>query len=186
MPHDPKITLRRQLLAQRRSLPIPTWQQQSQKICDHLAESDLIKNAEMILGFISFRQEPDLMSLYQQFPQKTWGFPRCVDQNLDWHQINPANFLESTQIGNFGILEPIPTLPTIDLLSVDVILVPAIACDHQGYRLGYGGGFYDRFLLHQTGFTISVVFADFYFETLPQSEWDIPTKAVCSENGIIS
>ena len=181
---DPKTALRRQLLAQRRSLSIPTWQQQSQKICNHLAQWDLIKNAEVILGFISFRQEPDLISLYQQFPQKTWGFPRCVDRTLDWHQIQPTNFTESTQIGNFGILEPIPPLPTIDLTRVDVILVPAIACDRQGYRLGYGGGFYDRFLFNQTGFTIGIVFADFYREILPTEAWDLPTKAVCNENGI--
>lgn len=181
---DPKIQLRRQLLAQRRSLSIQTCQQHSQKICDRLAQSAPIKNAEVILGFMSFRQEPDLMSLYQKFPQKTWGFPRCVDQKLEWHKIDPANFTESTQIGNFGILEPIPPLPTIDLTRVDVILVPAIACDRQGYRLGYGGGFYDRFLFNQTGFTIGIVFADFYREILPTEAWDLPTKAVCNENGI--
>jgi 5-formyltetrahydrofolate cyclo-ligase len=185
---DPKTEIRRQLLDKRRSLSIPTWQDQSQQICNHLAQSELIKNAEVILGFISFRQEPDLLALYQQFPQKTWGFPRCVGKNLEWYAIDPLNFEDSTQVGKFGILEPIITLPTIDLSRVDIILVPAIACDDRGYRLGYGGGFYDRFLSNQMSnqirFTICVVFADFYLKTIPIQAWDIPTRAVCSENGI--
>jgi len=179
---DPKTELRRQLLAQRRSFSIPAWQNQSQQICNHLAQSELIKNAKVILGFISFRQEPNLLALYQQFPQKIWGFPRCVNENLEWYAIQ--HFEASTQVGKFGILEPIITLPKIDLSRVDVILVPAIACDYQGYRLGYGGGFYDRFLSNQIGFTISVVFADFHLKSIPIQVWDVPTKAVCCENGI--
>ncbi|AFY73399.1 5,10-methenyltetrahydrofolate synthetase [Synechococcus sp. PCC 7502] len=183
---NPKIELRRELLSKRRSLSKLAWQQQSQKICNHLAASELVQNAEVILGFISFRQEPDLSHLWQQFPRKVWGFPKCLNQNknLDWYQIRPDRFPESTEVGKFDILEPKPDLPRINLDHVDLILVPAIAIDRKGYRLGYGGGFYDRFLVIQTSFTIGVVFADFYLETLPNQAWDLPIQAVCTEKGI--
>ncbi len=179
-----RAELRQKYLNLRQALPTQTWQRQSQEICNMLAQSELIKNAEVILGFMSFRQEPDLTVLYKQFSQKKWGFPRCQDQDLTWHCVNPLDFLNSTEIGKFGILEPISTLPKINLADVDVILVPAILSDQRGYRLGYGGGFYDRFLETQAGFTISIAFADFIVETFPNQTWDIPTKAICSENGI--
>ena len=184
MEPNSKSQLRSQLLNKRRSLSLEIWQQQSQELSNQLAASDLIHNAKVILGFISFRQEPDLSSLFQEFPDKTWGFPRCNDKNLEWYQVNPLNFSESFEVGSFGILEPIRTLPKIDLNIVDVILVPAIAIDEKGYRLGYGGGFYDRFLITQTGFTVGVVFADFLFKKVPTQAWDLPVKSVCTQNEI--
>ncbi len=183
MEPNSKSQLRSQLLNKRRSLSLEIWQKQSQQLSNQLAKSDLIQNAKVILGFISFRQEPDLSSLFHKFPDKIWGFPRCDRKKLEWYQVNPLNFSESFEVGSFGILEPIPTLPKIDLTCVDVILVPAIACDYRGYRLGYGGGFYDRFLIHQTGFTVGVVFEDFLIKNFPTQAWDLPVKSVCTQNG---
>jgi 5-formyltetrahydrofolate cyclo-ligase len=176
-----KKLLRQQLIAQRRSLAISTWHNHNIQICEHLANSELIKNAEVILGFISFSQEPDLADLYQRFSQKTWGFPRCVGKNLAWHQAFPSKVESFVPSDKYGILEPLSTLPTIDLTRADVILVPAIAANNQGYRLGYGGGYYDRFLSNQAGFTISVIFSDFVLP-IPTDLWDLPTQAICTEN----
>lgn len=181
-----KISLRQQLLARRRSLSISTWQHQSQQICEHLTNSELIKNAQVILGFMSSNQEPDLSVLYQKFPQKTWGFPRCVGKKLAWHHAHPSNLKSFIRSDNYRILEPLSTLPTIDLSQVDVILVPAIAANYQGDRLGYGGGFYDRFLFNQAGFTVNIIFADFLIPNLSTDPWDIRTQAICTENGILT
>lgn len=102
-----------------------------------------------------------------------------------WHQVNPRHLDRKTETGAYGILQPIPSLPQIDLTQVGVILVPAVACDRRGYRLGYGAGFYDRFLPSQVGFKVGVVFADYQVEELPGDPWDIPMQAVCTEAGLV-
>ncbi len=181
-----KQILRQQLLRQRRSLPLEVWQAQSQQICHHLANWQIFQTAKVILTFISFRQEPDLSYLWLQFPHKKWGFPRCVEHQLIWHHLNPLRLSEFTTVGKFGILEPLPSLPPIDLSQVDLILIPAIACNHTGYRLGYGGGFYDRFLANQSGFKLGIIFADYLVEKLPLEAWDLPLQAICTEKGIFS
>jgi 5-formyltetrahydrofolate cyclo-ligase len=68
--------------------------------------------------------------------------------------------------------------------EVDVVLVPSVACDRQGYRLGYGGGFYDRFLANRALYTVGITFADYHLEQLPSETWDVPLNVVCTEVGI--
>ena len=82
-----KKQLRKSLLSQRRQLPKEIWQQKSEMLCDRIANWQTFQRAQNILAFTSFRQEPDLSSLWQRFPHKTWGFSRCVAKDLIWHQI---------------------------------------------------------------------------------------------------
>jgi 5-formyltetrahydrofolate cyclo-ligase len=132
---------------------------------------------------MSFRQEPDLQLLWQRFPDKIWGFPRCIGKELDWYQVHPTDRSQETEIGTYGIAQPLTSLPKVDLTKVDVVLVPSVACDRRGYRLGYGGGFYDRFLASRVIYTIGITFADFHLEQLPTEIWDVPLNAVCTELG---
>ena len=85
--------------------------------------------------------------------------------------------------GKYGITEPHPDLPLIDLSTIDLILVPAVACTKSGDRLGYGGGFYDRFFATLTRkiTTIGIVFNCCLAETLPTDSWDKSLDFVCTE-----
>ena len=84
--------------------------------------------------------------------------------------------------GTFGILEPCHNLPIMDLQNIDLILIPAVACDRQGYRLGYGGGFYDRWLPNSTGLKVGIIFEQFYLDELPRDIWDVPLDAIVTES----
>jgi 5-formyltetrahydrofolate cyclo-ligase len=177
-----KTALRRSLLSKRRALAPEIWQQNSRQICDHLYSSGDFIQAQTVLAYFSIFLEPDLSPLFTQ--PKRWGFPRCVDKNLYWHNWAPS---QSLQPGRFGILEPLPTAPTIDADQVDLILVPSVACDRLGYRLGYGGGFYDRLLSSSawaTKKTIGITFDFAYLPVLPINTWDRPLAAVCTEAGV--
>jgi 5-formyltetrahydrofolate cyclo-ligase len=177
-----KTELRRSLLSVRRSLATEIWQQKSQQICDHLSSADIFRKAETVLAYFSIFQEPDLSPLFAQ--PKYWGFPRCVGESLYWHHWTPNYPL---QPGRFGILEPLPTAPTMDVDQVDLILVPSVACDRLGYRLGYGGGFYDRLLIDAawaTKQTIGITFNFAYLPALPINAWDRPLTAICTETGL--
>lgn len=178
-----KAELRRSLLKTRQSLPIEAWREKSFQLCNQLQASSLFVEAQTVLAYFSFRQEPDLNSLFAI--SKTWGFPRCVEKRLDWH-VWSSQAAFPLQVGAYGIPEPHPDAPTLEPEQVDLILVPAIACDRQGYRLGYGGGFYDR-LLSQPAWarkpTVGIVFDFARLPSLPQDSWDQPLQAVCTEAG---
>jgi 5-formyltetrahydrofolate cyclo-ligase len=180
-----KVKLRQQLLKARKCLPVTEWRQKSDRIVTHIQASPLFTAAQTILAYFSFRQEPDLSPLFTDTLHR-WGFPRCVGDSLNWHIWLPKD-AQLLQRGVHGILEPHPTAPILEPAEVDLILVPAVACDYGGYRLGYGGGYYDRLLsLGEWALkpTIGIVFEYAYLPQLPIDLWDKPLQGVCTETGL--
>lgn len=177
-----KVELRRNLLSSRQSLPPEAWAAKSDRLISHLQTSPLFTWAETILAYFSFRQEPNLSPLFPDHHR--WGFPRVVGKSLSWHSWQPG---EPLQQGNYGIFEPQPDSPTLQPDQVDLILVPAVACDYRGYRLGYGGGFYDRMFScaeWASKPTIGIVFEEAYLSELPIDNWDKPLQGICTEMGL--
>lgn len=178
-----KAELRRSLLKARQSMPQEIWQQKSNRLCAHLQQSPWFAEARTILAYFSFRQEPDLSPLFSTYHR--WGLPRCEGKSLIWHLWSPHEF--PLQTGTYGILEPQPNSPTLNSTEVDLILVPAVACDVRGYRLGYGGGFYDRLLSSPAWAripTIGIVFEFARLPRLPIDPWDRRLQAICTEVGL--
>ncbi len=196
-----KAELRRNIIKQRQSLSDQEWRQKSQAICTNLLNSSLFTTAKTVLAYFSFRQEPDLSYLFsdlrsEEIPPtplkeggllfsdntKSWGFPRCVEKSLVWHLWKPEDKLIN---GKYGIKEPTPDSPIINPHQVDLILVPCVACDYQGYRLGYGGGYYDRLLSSpewESIPTIGIVFNFGYLSQIPVDAWDKKLDRVCTES----
>jgi 5-formyltetrahydrofolate cyclo-ligase len=182
--HQPsKAQLRRTLLKQRQSMSVEAWRLKSDRICSHLQSSSLFTQPQTVLAYFSFRQEPDLSPLFTD-SKCYWGFSRVQGKFLCWHSWKPGDLL---QTGGYGIPEPQADAPTLTSAEVDLILVPAVACDGRGYRLGYGGGFYDRLLSSAewaSKLTIGIVFEFAFVSQLPVDSWDRPLDAVCTETGI--
>jgi 5-formyltetrahydrofolate cyclo-ligase len=181
-----KTALRRSLLKARLALTPEIWREQSDRLCAHLQNSPQFIQAHTILAYASFRQEPDLSPLISDSDgSKRWGLPRCVEKTLNWHVWSSTS--RPLQLGSYGILEPHADEPTLDLEAVDLILVPAVAGDRQGYRLGYGGGFYDRLLSDPTWAakpTIGILFDFALLPYLPIDPWDHPLHGICTEAGL--
>jgi 5-formyltetrahydrofolate cyclo-ligase len=178
-----KKQLRQQLLTARQALNGETWQKMSQKLCDQLSHLTSFQQARTILAYSSTHQEPDLRYLLAQpsHHQHCWGLPRCVGKSLVWHRWQPQEKLIK---GAFNLLEPPSSAPMINAAEADLILVPAVAVDKRGYRLGYGGGFYDRMLAAppwQGIRTIGIVFDFAYLSALPVEPWDLPLDEICTE-----
>ncbi len=189
-----KNTVRQQLLSHRQHLSKSLYQQSSHQLCQHLdnflAEHFDRTNPEntsdqIVLGYQPHRQEPDLSPLLQ-LHKYHWGLPRCLpDRQLAWHQ---WQWGEPLITNRDGLQEPPNTAPLVDMAINGVLLIPAIAIDQQGYRLGYGGGYFDRLLSKPKWsqvLTIGVVFDFAYLPSLPHEEWDQPLAVVCTESGIV-
>ena len=178
-----KTQLRRNLLETRKSIPMDEWEQKNSRICSHLLNSPQLKQAKTVLGYFSFRSEPDINPLFAN-TEYQWGLPRCVGKSLVWHRYQQNDTLTT---GAYGILEPNSCTPVIQAEEVDLIIIPCVACDFQGYRLGYGGGYYDRLLSSPEWvkkYTIGIVFDFAYMPELPFEPWDKPLQAVCTETGL--
>jgi len=177
-----KADLRRRLLKARQAIPPHVWRQKSDRICAHLQTWPGFQTARCVLAYWSFRNEPDLSPLMDT--RRFWGLPRCVGKEMVWHQWQGSR---SLQVGRFGITEPLPTSPLLSPARVDLILVPAVACDVRGHRLGYGGGFYDRMLSHPQWRqvpTIAIVFEYARLPSIPKDPWDSTMSGICTETGL--
>jgi 5-formyltetrahydrofolate cyclo-ligase len=191
-----KTTVRQQLLSQRQDLSDFLYQQLSQKICQYLDDflGKHLAADKTVLGYYPYRQEPDL-SVLLRHRKYQWGLPRCLppqhgsqgsDRQLAWHR---WQWGEPLVTNRYGIQEPAASLPLIDVTEVGVLIIPAVAIDQRGYRLGYGGGYFDRLLSQQPWqqvITIGVVFDFAHVPTLPIDKWDQPLNAICTESGLVS
>ncbi len=181
---EAKADLRRRLIRARQSIPPQLWQQKCDRICAHLLAWHYFRQCRVILAYTSFRQEPDLSPLTQHHAH--WGLPRCVSKQMQWHYWSPQSKWPLRK-GAYGITEPHPKSPLVDLAMVDLMLVPAVACDVRGYRLGYGGGYYDRLFSQpqwQQVPAIGIVFEYARLPSLPKDVWDRPMTGICSESGL--
>ncbi len=86
----------------------------------------------------------------------------------------------------FGMAEPAPDLPVISPGEIQLALVPGLAFDRQGRRLGYGGGYFDRFLRDFHGASLGVIFQRLLLDHLPYGEHDVPVQWIVTEAGFLS
>lgn len=101
----------------------------------------------------------------------------------------PGRVLETREIrsldelvsGRFDIPAPGPDCPVVHKEEIDLVLVPNLLCDRKGYRLGYGGGYYDRWLADYSGVTVSLCPPERLVDELPREPFDIPVQILISE-----
>ena len=98
-----------------------------------------------------------------------------------FHLYDPNNLI----VHPFGMAEPAPHLLQVPLNEIQLVLAPGLAFDRSGWRLGYGGGFFDRFLQDFGGISVGVVFQALLLEAVPHGEYDIPMAWLATEDGLI-
>lgn len=144
----------------------------------HSLNDTFSSNSGLVLSYASFRDELDTTFLNQTLAKKNLlVLPRVADGTLHLFQVN--DLILQTRKSKLGYLEPIPELCQLVTLSdLQVALIPGLAFSLSGYRLGYGGGYYDRLLAFSKAFTIGVGFQTQLIDNLPIQAHDIPLKQV--------
>lgn len=143
----PKRSLRSQLLAERRALDPDSWSSSSRAAQLNLLSLDEYDHAECIAIYAPAHNETDTALILESAfnADKRVLYPAVCCHNMVFR---PVERLDTMQKGAFGILEPPPIGVDHHADEPDLIVVPGVAFDQMGHRIGYGKGFYDRFLNH--------------------------------------
>jgi 5-formyltetrahydrofolate cyclo-ligase len=153
-----------------------------QKITAFFVNSELYKNSKIIFVYVSAKGEVDTLNLIKiaLSDGKKVAVPYCCEQKMKFYFIKSLDELSE---GSFGIPEPIPDESNI-AASFDnaVCIVPGLSFDCYGNRLGYGGGYYDRFLSKNNMTTIGFCYERCLCHKLPSEEYDIKTNYILTEN----
>ena len=136
--------------------------------------------ARTICAFSALSSEPDVLTPWPE--EKKIILPRVAGSGLCLHHVESPSELVG---GSFGILEPSPDSPVVES-KADLILVPGLAFDRSGTRLGRGGGYYDRLLSEFEGLRVGVCFEELVFEQIPAESHDARMDFLIMPSGIIS
>ena len=186
-----KKELRRAILNARTSMQEKEYAFRSQKINAQLQSVPEIKNAHVIHAFwpIIQNREVDVRPVIQtcQKKGKLIVLPYVVSfssHHSESDRLEHRLFTGETNLraNRWDVYEP-QTVQTVPITDLDAVIVPALAVDQDGFRLGYGKGFYDEFLSQIQCPTICPVFDSFFLDRLPREEHDIPVRIVVYENG---
>jgi 5-formyltetrahydrofolate cyclo-ligase len=179
-----KSKMREQMKQKRSALPKKEYEEKSKILCHHIQTHDIFQSKHSILFFAPSFNEPNIFPLAEQYlSQKKIHFPRVSGNELEIKRVFEHKKLKE---GFRSILEPEKYLPNTSPQKIDLVLVPALAIDTKGNRLGFGGGFYDRLLQHYSAIKMAVIFDFQYIPQLPHQHFDIPMNAVATESGIFS
>lgn len=175
-----KAEFRAHLKARRDALPTASRETWSAAVCGHLDQICQSRRFTRIGAFWPFGSELDLRPAIAAHPEWLWFFPRVVSTQpprLAWGT-------EPLEAGPWGLMEPV--LSQHFLPPVQLLLVPGLAFDDDGYRLGYGRGFFDALLarLPETVFTLGVGFEAQMHLPVPVEPHDWAVQALLSERGL--
>ena len=156
----------------------------SQAIAAALEGFPAFRAAKVVLGFMPMRGEVDLRPLIERHPEKEWGIPRIVrapGPHIDFHLFDSGHLIRHA----YGMLEPRESLPPIEPETVDLVLVPGLAFSPGGHRLGYGGGYYDRFLpLAERAVRVGIAYRAQLVDAIPHHAADQKVQYLATEDGI--
>ena len=184
----PKRALRATILARRRALSREQWQSASLSAQERLIAREEFKRATCIALYAPAHNETDtFLILSTAFGAgKRVLYPAVCGDQMVFRQVDG---IECLREGCFGILEPCSTGCDHQADEADLIVVPGVAFDHAGHRIGYGKGFYDRFLQHP-GRTAHLVGLCHDFQlidgTIPAEPHDIRMEMIVTDQRVLT
>lgn len=183
-----KDILRKEMLKKRSLLPLEKRNELSKAISNLLYETEYFKKAETIMAFINFGSEINTRYIIEKSlnSEKSIVIPITIPETKELKVSRLLDYSE-LEVGFYNILTPKEEfLRFINPSNIDLVLVPGLIFAKDGYRIGYGGGYYDRFLSKLDpkvtkigiGFDLQVV------NTVPTDQYDIPVDYILTEKGL--
>ncbi|MBQ2751403.1 MAG: 5-formyltetrahydrofolate cyclo-ligase [Oscillospiraceae bacterium] len=178
-----KNELRRKIKERRRQMSPEMRQHAHQRILSRVCSLDCYRSAKTVLCYVSTSIEVDTIELIKHaFKEgKRVAVPRCIPgtRDMEFYLIESLDELSS---GSFGLQEPSPNREKLLTDFTDsVCIIPALACDRSGYRLGYGGGYYDRFLRGYSQPKVLILYKTCLLKKLWHGRFDVPVDMIVTE-----
>lgn len=187
MTHEIKALLREELLERRSSLGVDTVREASLAVTRSIRSLPEWQNARQVLLYWPVRHEVDTRPLMAELWQRGVQvlLPRCREGQPGIMDLACVGCETDLRPGMFSIMEPDEaTCPVMHEYEPDLAFIPGVGFDQRGFRLGFGGGYYDRLLaescMEQT-LTIGLCYGFQKLVELPVEEWDRPVRAICTE-----
>lgn len=176
-----KAQLRQKFKQLRDALTAPAKKQLDLQIFNRLIASSAFQNAQKIGVYYSFSSEVDTHQIITEALKmhKKIFLPAVIDKDLEFRQFNPEKIMLET--GPYGIKQPSEESYKINKNELDLIIVPGLAFDIELNRLGYGGGYYDRFLSNLSCLKLALAYDFQVVRQLPASPGDIKMDALLTE-----
>ncbi|MBQ7500601.1 MAG: 5-formyltetrahydrofolate cyclo-ligase [Clostridia bacterium] len=158
-------------------------------ICRRIASLASFRYAEAVLLYAPLEYEVDVTAVAEEGWRsgKTICFPKCGERSkMDFHIVDSP---EKLLPGAFGVSEPNGECPLFEPYGSGegtVCIVPGLSFDRGGYRLGYGGGYYDRYLSKYKGTKIGVVYDELLSDELPRGRYDLRVDIIVTDRKIIA
>ena len=171
-----KSELRKQVLHEMKAISQEQKQFIDQALTERLLQHPFYQEAKVIATYLSFPHEFQTQELIEQALKdgKKVLIPKTYPKGcMDFVVYNPQQLVKTS----FGLLEPQGDLEVVDASQIDLIHVPGLAFTTEGYRIGYGGGYYDRYLEQFSGHTLSTVYPCQIQDFSPENH-DIPVQEV--------
>ena len=145
-------------------------------IFEQIINNELVKKSKLILIYFSKQDEVDTKELIKFFlaSHKLVDLPQVVGKEIVFYYIKSIIDVET---GKFGLKEPITNCKVLDY-SNSICIVPGICFDRNNYRVGYGGGYYDRFLKNYKGYTIGITYSECLVDKIDIDRHDIKLDKV--------
>lgn len=173
-----KAKIRKRLIQERLDLDSNTYASKSNFIVSKLKQHPSFIKAKSIGIYVSFRNEVETINLIKEMiDKKNISVPKVVNDKMEFYHISSFNELSKS---DFGILEP-NNNQLVPKNKIDLLIVPMVGYDSKGNRLGYGGGYYDRYLMDYHGDVIGLAFSLQEVSELPVESFDLPIKAIINE-----
>ena len=172
-----KKQLRAEIRAKKRAMTEAEIEEKSRRLGELFLSSALYRNARTIYGYMPYNQEVRTVSMLEQAlaDGKRVAVPKCYGDEMRFIYLDDLSQVEK---GYCGIPEPIADGPVADDPTA-LVLMPGLAFDPAGHRIGYGGGFYDKFLSAEPGHPTLALCYDFQMlDHLDTEKFDIPVDLV--------
>lgn len=182
--------MRKEILEKRSKLTEEEIREKSNIIKEKLMGLDKFKKSKFIFSFISFGDEVDTHNIIKEALNlgKRIGVPITVPEKRRLLVSELYDFDKELELGYYNILTPKKEyIREVDPKEIDMVLVPGVVFTPDGYRIGYGGGYYDRFFnKNDKLFKIGLCFDLQIAEKIPVDIYDIPVNCIITEKKIIN
>lgn len=184
--YSEKKQLRRKILIMASNLDKNYKRKSSKSITDLVLSTSSYKEAQIIFCFVGMENEVDTRPIIEDALSigKRVAVPLVVSKGI--MEAKEIFSLEELSPSSYGILEPKSENLTIEATEIDLGLVPCVSCSHQGVRLGYGGGFYDRYMQEASFSRMCLCYEKLTNEEIPKSRFDLTMDYLVTEIGILS